>query len=550
VTFFLDIYRACLLQWMCLRWGAPLLLRRLLDLPPGRFTAGYRLRRIFESMGVTYIKLGQYLAIRYDLLPLDICRELANLLNQVAPMDFPTVRTLVERELGGPLGAHFLSFEEHPVGSASIAQVHRAISSDGQLLAVKLQRPEVEAVLNADIRNLLRIGWLADRLRLLGAISLVEIVKEVAAYTLREVDFIQEGRMADQIRLDSPTYIKIPAIRWDLTTRRLLSMEFIEGISMLRIVELSDSIGDAAFERLLPGVDSEKVVDNLANACLRQLFITGRFHGDPHFANIIVGGDGTIAFIDFGIFGNLDAAQRKAFADLLEAMTAGLDEKAYRCYLKLATPTEDTDLRLYHRDMLAVLGKWHRVVADPTAETLEKLSVGFQTQVLQLMRRHHVRTQPDQILFWRTIGWLDILAHRVSPNIDLLAIMGRFFHAHRPSRAERFLAHVTSETRLAEAAAFSDTASDLPLRLAARLGAAAGNGRQPVLRTSTSSRPEENLPAKQISLALMAGAIALIAANPDLNEFLRASAGAVSAVFSVLAVFSWKTAKIIPSKTE
>ena len=529
-AWFADFYRACRLQWLLLRWGAPLLLRGLLRLPTGRFSMGYRLRLICEEMGVTYVKLGQYLAMRYDILPAEICRELGNLLNQVAPMDFAMVRNVVESELDAPLESNFLRFEEQPVGAASIAQVHRAVSLNGQLLAIKVQRPEVESAMKTDIRNLLRFAWLADRFSVLGAISMVEFVAEVAAFTLREVDFIQEGRMADQIREESPSFVKVPEIRWDLTTRRVLAMEFIEGVSMLEICELADSIGKGAFQKLLPEVNPEALIDNLATACLRQLFVTGRFHGDPHFANVIICRDGRIGFVDFGIFGSLTTEQREAYADLLAAMTAGFHEKAYRCYLKLATPTADTDLRAYREEMLALLSRWHQVVADPTAASAEKLSAAFQTQVFQLMRRHRVRTHADQILFWRTLSWLDVMANRVPVEVNLLELIGRFFESQRPSRWQRFVTMVEKPARAEDALDFVENAPNLSIELVTRLSRVAESRNEPVLRAVTHRGGDDKEPTRQLVLALAGAALAILAADTGLGPAIRSCAGVACAL--------------------
>lgn len=475
-------------------------------------------------MGVTYIKLGQYLAIRYDLLPAAICRELVNLLNQVAPMDMPAVRAVIQKELRAPLEACFPVFHAEPVGSASIAQVHRASLADGRQVAVKVQRPNVEGIMRADLRNLRRFAWVADRIRLTGAIRLVAVVDEIADYTLREVDFLQEGRMADQIRLDSPPYVHVPEIFWPFTTARVLTMEFVEGVSMLEICAQADAGGAAAIARLIPGIDYRQVIDRLASACLHQLFTTGRFHGDPHFANIIIAKDGRICFVDFGIFGSLTAAQRQTLSELLAAMTAGLHEKAYRCYQLLARPTEDTDLRAYRRDMLAVLMKWSAVVADPTSQLSEKLSVNFQTQVLLIMRRHRVRTEPDQILFWRTLGWLDVLANRVPGNVDLLDLMSRFFASTRPSAARRFIAATNSRSGY-EYADLSLQAPAFAVRLLSRLRRARG---RPAFRISTLPRPATARP-RQLVLALVAAALVILTANPDLDGAVRGAAGIGSA---------------------
>jgi ubiquinone biosynthesis protein len=457
-------------------------------------------------MGVTYIKLGQYLAIRYDLLPPEICRELANLLSEVPPLDFAIARQVVEIELGASLESRFSEFELRPVGAASIAQVHRATAIDGQVLAVKIQRPGIEALLYSDFRNLLRLAWISDKLRLMGAISLVNIIQEVEEYTLREADFVQEGQMADLIRMESPTYVKVPEIRWDLTTRHVLSMEFIDGVSLLTICTLGDRIGEAAFNVLLPGVDPHQVVSNLAEACLRQLFVTGHFHGDPHLANVLVGRDGAISFIDFGIFGTLDADQRKTLAEFMFAMTAGYDEKAYRCYLRLATPTDNTDLRLFHRDMIAVLRKWRTAVADPSAATSERLSVGFQTQVLEIMRRCQVRSEPNQILFWRTLGWLDVMAYRLPVESDLLKVMGRFFRATQPSVLERVSNILLDTARTGETVELAGAVPDLGRRLLA-------NRDRPVrVLRNDSAHVRENANYASIAAALVATACAIVLA--------------------------------------
>lgn len=528
----LDVRRTLLLLAIVVRWWLPYWLLRAVGRAPA--DAGYRMRRLCEQMGVTYVKLGQYLAIRYDLLPAAVCRELSLLLNEVEPMPFERVRRVVERELGGELDSVFARFDREPVGAASIAQVHRAVSRDGRILAIKVQRPEVEATLRADVRNLRRLARVADRLRLLGAISLLEIVEEVGTFTLREVDFLLEGRTADAIRAEPTEILDVPLVHWDLSTRRLLAMDFVEGISLLEICERAERTGEDAFALMLPGVDAERLVDRLATACLNQLFVTGVFHGDPHPANLIIGRDGAITIIDFGIFGRLAEAQRRALADLMASLTAGRLERAYACYGKLAKPTADTDGARYRLEMLSKLGRWYAVIDDPTVPTADKLSAGFQTQILGVMRRNRVRTEPDQILFWRTLGWLDALAHRLPVELDMLGVMQRFFAVSLPSpgeRLERLLLDPEAWTERVEALVRGIEGAPRALSVAPGSGARRA---QRVRRAPAASG--FRLEPLVLALTATAAALAALSPGPAPAHALLGAVGALAGVGALLAL--------------
>ncbi len=537
----LDLYRACLLGLYGARWGA-IYLAHLPRWPrwprhsPHRLTASYCLRRLIEDMGVTFVKLGQFLAIRYDLLPAAVCRELSNLLNEVPPLGFEAVRAVVEAELGRPLGELFASFEPTPLGSASIAQVHRARAHDGHLLAIKVQRPGAETVLRSDIRNLLRLSWLADRFHLLGSLSMTESVREVADFTLREIDFLNEGRTAERVRREAPPFVHVPEIRWDLTTRRVLAMELVEGKSLLAVCERAEAGDPDAFSHLLPGVDPQRVMADLARACLDQLFTTGVFHGDPHPANIIVGGDGRIAFVDFGIFGELPKRHAERLAALLGSLAAGRLEAAYRCYMALATPTEETDLPRFRREMLALLGAWYgavRTASSGSAGAAERLAAHYQMEVFQLMRRHRLRTEPDQLLFWRTLTILDATAYRLPVEFDLLAAMNEFFRARQQQPAERAARRLADPERVLGLA-------DLLVHAAHAADAihAGGRGERPLRVVRRPRLPSAGaLAVKPIVLVLLAISTALLALGPAGGALGRFLAAAVAASCAGAAVF-------------
>src|SRR5688572_2727699 len=161
---------------------------------------GIRVRRAFERLGVTYVKLGQFLAMRFDILPEDVCRELAKLFDAVPPMKAALVLRAIEEEFGEPADTLFAEFREEPLAAASIAQVHRAVLQSGEVVAVKVQRPRIREIFAADIRNLRRLAYAGDVLRILGPQSMVEAVEEFQRFTSREMDFLTEANTAQKLR--------------------------------------------------------------------------------------------------------------------------------------------------------------------------------------------------------------------------------------------------------------------------------------------------------------------------------------------------------------
>src|SRR5688572_3491262 len=298
----LDLRRALAL----LRVVARLLLPALVLGHRGRTSeAGVRLRLALEQLGVTYLKLGQFLAIRFDIVPPAIGRELERLFDRVSPIGYDQVREALAAELGGSPEALFLEIDPEPLASASIAQVHQARLQDGRRVAIKVQRPDIERIVRADLRNMRRIGALVDALGLLGGLSARETVQELAIWTLRELDFLTEADAADRLRQHVGPFEQIPEIYRHLSTPRVLTMELVEGLSLSVVSRLYDAGGEVAVQGQLPGVDLSLALHRLFEGYLHQLFVTGFFHGDPHPGNIIIREDSTVAYVDFGIFGEL-----------------------------------------------------------------------------------------------------------------------------------------------------------------------------------------------------------------------------------------------------
>ncbi|HKY05049.1 MAG TPA: AarF/ABC1/UbiB kinase family protein, partial [Blastocatellia bacterium] len=302
----------------------------------------------------------------------------------------------------------------------------------GRTVAVKVQRAGVQETFEADMRNLRRLARLTDRFGLAGVNSIVQIVDELRSFTLREMDFVVEGRTADRLRQGSSPYAYIPRIYRSLTTQRLLTMEYIEGVSLLAICRLAEAGDYRAIGRLIPQVDLGKVIGDLARACLHQLFVTGFFHGDPHPGNILIKPDGTVAFVDFGIFGELTPGEKKLFGDYIKNLAMGNIEESFCCYLRLVNPTHETDLGGYRRETMQILARWYEASKDPDAPMTERHTGKYQGQMVQVMRRYQVRMQPNQLLFWRVMVVLDATALRLPTHFDLISTMHGFFTERRP----------------------------------------------------------------------------------------------------------------------
>ncbi|HEX7154255.1 MAG TPA: AarF/ABC1/UbiB kinase family protein [Thermoanaerobaculia bacterium] len=433
----LDVRRFAVLMAMLVRTLVPPLFLRLRGVRVSPADVGARIRRAFERLGVTYVKLGQFLAMRFDILPKDVCRELARLFDAVPPMPGKTVLTTIEREFGEPASTLFAEFDETPLAAASIAQVHRATLHGGARVAVKVQRPRIREIFAADIRNLRRLARAGDVLRLLGPQSMVEAVEEFERFTSREMDFRTEANTAEKLRENRGELEDVPRIYRELTTSRVLTMEFIDAPSLSELIHSLDTGAG-------PPLDLERAIRNLANASLRQLFVTGFFHADPHPGNILIREDTTVVFVDFGIFGQLSAERREIFATYIENLAMGNIEQSYRYFVRLLEPTSETDLLQLRRDVHAIMRGWYEASREPDTPLAARHLGRYFGEFITAIRDNKVRMGLDTLLFWRALLALDSTALRFEAQFDLLGELRSFFEKHRPTPFERVVSLVTS----------------------------------------------------------------------------------------------------------
>lgn len=435
----LDLRRATLLVRAVAQFAVGPLLRQLLHLAPRGPGGPVRLRLAMESLGVTYLKLGQFLAMRFDILPTAYCQELGTLFDKVPPSSFETARAVVESELGQPLDVCFASFERESLAAGSIAQVHRARTHDGRDVAVKVQRPGIRQLFDADMRNLRRLATLVDALSLLGFASSREMVDDFASWTVREMDFTLEGQTADCLRQVALEYEVAPDVFWNLTTSRVLTLEFLDGPNAIQVQKILDQGGRDLLRAEFPELDLDLVMKRLAFISLRQLFVTGFFHGDPHPGNVIFLRDNRVALVDFGIFGELAPSERDIWRRHFEAFSVGDISEATYQYCKLIIAGPDSDMVAFQREAQMALRRVYVAHSNPDNPPEERHVARSSTVIFELLREHRLRVPLNNLLFWRTLVALNASAFRLAPDFDLLGVQREFFKEYGPDPIDEAL---------------------------------------------------------------------------------------------------------------
>jgi ubiquinone biosynthesis protein len=371
-----------------------------------RLTRPQRLRMAFEELGPTYIKLGQILSTRPDLIPMEFIQELSKLQDDVPAFPFKEVCKVVESEFGRPLEELFDSLKEEPQASASIGQVHRAVLKDGEAVAVKFQRPGIRKIIEIDLEIMLHLATLAEHhIEELVLHRPVKIVDEFARTLEKEIDYKIEAtnmeRCARQF-LDDP-YVYIPKVYWEVTSSRVLTAEFVEGIKISDIDRLESA-----------GLDRKVITARGADLVLEQVFEHGFFHADPHPGNIFALPNNVICLIDFGMVGVVDRQTRDDFVDLLDSIVQQNEILASDALLKLTYWDEEPDRRRLEREVADFMG---RHLYKPLGEIeLGKLL----QQMLEVAGDFQLHIPPDLFLMIKALGTVEGVGRMLDPDFDMI----------------------------------------------------------------------------------------------------------------------------------
>jgi len=308
-----------------------------------------QLRRRLETLGPTYIKLGQILSLREDILPKSITEELKHLLATLPAVPYPAFCDLIVRGLGRPLDDMFLSIDEVPLGSASIGQVHRATTRDGDPVIIKVVKPGIPAILRRDAKLLGLAGWMLELV--FPQYGPKRIIREFAEYTLREVDLRREADNAETFaaNFSDERDIVFPKIYREFSAERVLTMEFFDG-----------SRPDSRKVQAMSLEDRERLVDLGAEAIIRMIYKDGFFHADLHPGNLIVLPGPQAGFIDLGMVGRMHDELRRTLLYYYYALVMGDAENAARYLSAAAEPGRGGDPAGFRRDVAEISTRWRR----------------------------------------------------------------------------------------------------------------------------------------------------------------------------------------------
>ena len=371
-----------------------------------------RTRLAFEDLGPTFIKFGQILSTRPDILPEEFIKEFLKLQDEVPPFPFTDVVKAIEQEFKRPVKELFKEIEEKPVAAASIAQVHKAVTREGEGVVVKVQRPDIEAVIDNDLSILQYIAKLiAKYIPESRNYNPVGMVEEFGGIIKKEMDFTLEASYTERFRKnhsDDPRVL-IPAVYWNLTGKKALTMESIIGIKIDNVEKLRES-----------GIDTEKISHILAEVLFRQVFEFGVFHGDLHSGNIFVTGPEQIAFVDFGIVGRLDREMQENLADIFVGLVSEDYELLTRVYLRMGILPEDIDEATFKREYQDMLFSYF-------GKPFKRTSVGeLLMSYIRLASRYRIRMPRELLLLDKCILELEGLGRLLHPDVNVLVESQQF----------------------------------------------------------------------------------------------------------------------------
>jgi ubiquinone biosynthesis protein len=371
-------------------------------------TAAERVRMALEELGPTFIKLGQVLSTRPDLVPPEFALELARLQQSVPPFPAREVRAIVEAELHRPLAEIFERFDDESIAAASIGQVHRARLRDGDEVVVKVQRPEIEALVEVDLEILLHLALLAERhvedLRLYRPSRIVE---EFTRVLERELDFTTEAAHIERFAADflGDDTIYVPKVYRAYTTRHVLTMEYVNVISATDVEALTRA-----------GLNPQVIAHRGAELTLQQIFVHGFFHADPHPGNVFVLPGNVICLLDFGMMGRLDRQGREHFADLIYAVATRDAPQSTAALLRLTTHDDETEL-----DLRQIESEVDEFIDLNITPVLGDLDFGkLLRELLQLLRRHRLTIPPDLVMMMKAAATVERLVARLDPELNLV----------------------------------------------------------------------------------------------------------------------------------
>jgi ubiquinone biosynthesis protein len=372
---------------------------------PSYENVGRRLRLLLQDLGPTFVKIGQLLSVRPDLVPPDVIFELEKLQDSVPPFPFSEVKRIFQEDLEKDIKEIFSRFDEEPVASASIGQVHIAHLKDGGKVAVKVQRPGARDLIEADIDLLFYVAKrLGERITFVDTIGLVD---ELSQSLQRELDYRVEARNIDRFRHNfrEDPLIKIPVVHWQICSKRILVMEYIEG------TKVSDL---ATPERM--GIDTYNLAVHGARAFMKMVLEDGFFHGDLHPANVLITPDGRIAYLDFGMVGYLSEEDRETITRMLLGIVRQDADLIVEEAKNLGVEIPRDKIPEMRRELREIIDRYY-------GRTLGEIEIDIiGREFLSLIYRHKIKIPKEYAMLAKALITIEGVAKKLYPQINILEV--------------------------------------------------------------------------------------------------------------------------------
>lgn len=413
-----------------------------------------KLRIFLEGAGGAFIKFGQILALRQDFLSFEYVVELLKLLNHIPEVPFERMKKVFVEETGRDIDIFFKEFNPKPIASASIGQVYKAYLKDGTRVAVKIQRPEIKKVFEADFKMMMFVAKIIDFFRIFSTVHMVELVTDFINWTRRELDFTFESKNGEIFYKHSDNHPRtiIPRQYPELSRPRVLVQEFIEDEMPVDKIISNQKEKDILFEK---GIDVDKLVYYLIFDEMRQYFIDGFFHADPHPANLAFLPGNNLAYFDFGIVGEA-GPHRSLFLKIIYGVAQR--DSDYLCdhFLEFGQNVMEEELKLYlqaypskrykyrkifdkiryliakefKQDIKNILDPWFDKTKSPYASIRDKSIAPVFFRIIKEAERYGVHLPRDVILFFRSFFILDMVSLQLSPGFDIIKSLNIFFNSY------------------------------------------------------------------------------------------------------------------------
>ena len=370
-----------------------------------RLTAAERMRLALEELGPTFVKLGQILSTRPDVIPHAFIREFEKLQDNVPSFSFEEVLVQITGELGGPVEQFFAEIDPIPLAAASIAQVHRARLRTGEAVVIKVRRPGIVAVVESDISALMALAGLAER-HVSGSelYDPVGVVREFARTIRREMDFSREGHTIEKFRdnFTRTPWMYFPRVYWEQSSRGILTMEYIAGIKVSDRGKLTDQ-----------GLDGKLIARRGADAFLEMVLNHGFFHGDLHPGNVLILPGNVICLLDFGIVGRLDEGLKTFLTDILSAIVNRDMDEVVSLLLFAGDISDSLDIRALKRDLFNFIDGYYEI-------PLKEIEVGrMLMEFIEIITLYNIRISTDLMLLAKSLVLIEGMGRALDPAFDM-----------------------------------------------------------------------------------------------------------------------------------